>query len=224
MQPIQLKWFKIEVEHDGTIRTCTEVDAKARSGATVRYIEGLNAADACSKVKAWAAQFRTTKNARDRRWRSGRKDSKVCTRCASPELHTRTMCATCAAYQAEGRRRQRAGLTKPRPVVSPLELRGRILDAHVRKNLKRAETWGTQRGHEASLELKHLDEHGAAAYRERLCARIRKAGGGAALDAYEAERATARDTQDHFRTAMDRFRQGVEFEDAVNEYVPEAAE
>lgn len=187
---MQLKWFKIEVEADGTIRSCTEVDNKARSGATVRYIEGTSAADACAKVKAWVKHRRDVQNAAQTRRGAERVAAGLCKRCGRGPLATTLVCEKCRVQQNAERRLRNGGYRAPggRGRLPDEEFMRRQLESGRKRSSRIHEKWGSAIGYRAGCDLKFLDEHGASAIRERLCARIRKAGGGEALDAYEAER------------------------------------
>lgn len=115
---IQLKWFRIETGADGSILSCTEVEAKGRSGAVVRYYEAVSASKACDAAKEWAKARRERANARHKRIVS----IGICASCGGSSRKGKCLCQGCADRRATLAKSLRLGrplLTKRH--ASPVE-------------------------------------------------------------------------------------------------------
>lgn len=188
---IQKKWFRIETDKDGAILSCEEVSSKGRQGAVVRYYEALTKADACKQAKEWQRERanRNSANTKERRSRLNAQGKCGICRRAGP-ISPGGVCKHCRSAEAKRAKELASGAErKIRRYADPMA----ALDA---ERLSKANTrarivakWGSTRAYDTWLVLRRLREEGAVALDAFLCSSIRKAGGGAALDEYERERA-----------------------------------
>ena len=186
---IQKKWFRIETDSEGNILSCEEVSSKGRQGAVVRYYEALDKADACKQAKEWANRYRETKRSSMNARRREREANGLCVYCGVRPSASAQSCRECVALNTQRSRELRLGRVPRISRLSDTELRERVRDRKRQEQKLVAERWGSSRAYARYLDLVRLDRSGPEAFREDLCDRIRKAGGGAALDEYERERA-----------------------------------
>lgn len=108
---IQKKWFCVETAADGSVLSCTQVEAKGRSGAVVRFYEAVDEADACSQAKEWYDRWREGRRIANSRWRIKRAAAGLCIsqqagcdKTARPGMRT---CQSCSDRTAAAQRRRR---------------------------------------------------------------------------------------------------------------------
>ncbi len=130
--PLQKKWFRVEQSADGSILSCTEVDAKGRKGAHVRFYEAADSAAACDAAKAWYENYAAKDRAAQRTRYGKRKSEGSCTRCKSPPVAGKSLCARHRDALAEYNRAHYLGQVSPHTPLDPAIARARIL-ANVKK-------------------------------------------------------------------------------------------
>lgn len=190
---IQKKWFRIETDASGAILSCTEVDSKGRQGAVVRYYEALTKADACRQAKEWAERFRSNLRASNVRRRDRLLAAGLCKWCGKNPRVNADHCEECRVrvnkLNNQRRRDRRNGDSAPRKNLDPIQLRENVRASNNRHKDSLRAKWGSESSWVTSCLVRHLDTLGPQLFRKMLCDKIRKAGGGAALDEYERERA-----------------------------------
>lgn len=118
---IQKKWFSVEHLKDGSIGKVTEVEAKGRSGAVVRFYEAADAADACTQAAQWFARSRAQSAAANRRRRDARRADALCTDCGGTPTPGFVRCEGCRNRSAADMRLSRQGVNRRGPLLSPEE-------------------------------------------------------------------------------------------------------
>lgn len=187
MTTMQKKWFRIETDASGAILSCDEVDSKGRQGAIVRYYEALTKAEACEKAKEWAARYRASATAHTMRRQESAKANGYCINCYARPRVNASRCEICRDKFNARKRELRSGSEPLIRKLSDDQLLEHVLRKRQRARDKAKQKWGSYRSVEVYLMLSKLDTVGPDAFRAYLCDRIRKAGGGAALDEYEHE-------------------------------------
>jgi hypothetical protein len=100
-------WYRIELNKDGSVASCTEVEACVLEGRNVRYVEANSKFLACVLVQKWwknrAQENRREKKMADRRFQAG-----LC-KCGATAKPGRQRCPGCQARSAQLKREVRAG-------------------------------------------------------------------------------------------------------------------
>lgn len=181
-----------------------EVDTIPRNpgGKHVGYVMAKSKDDASSKLHAMAQEWYRRKldstNAKNKSNYQARKAAGLCVSCQKPSERAR--CKECASKFAEWQRRWAAGESSKQP-RDPLRAKALASKTDERKHDRNRARWGSATDH--ARTLKRLDILGPEAFRADLCERIRDAGGGAALDEYERER--AKQSEATFKDAKARY-------------------
>jgi hypothetical protein len=165
---IQLKWFRIETGADGSILSCTEVEAKGRSGGVVRFYEAIDADKACKSAQDWFAS-------RQRSWKKryeNNKASGMCgCGCGGPARTGKTTC------QAQVDRTTR--LAKERKAGRPrMNIRHATAEDALRASLDDLARHDKARGGSSGARLRanlvRFDALGPIAFRAWLVSEINK--------------------------------------------------
>lgn len=193
--PLQMKWFRVEQSTDGSILSCTEVDAKGRKGAHVRYYEATDSAAACAFAKEWFARRKAgalrSVNARHARLIA----QGLCTSCGHKPLVNKRHCKDCRQRARDRSRELYAGAAPRQNNLTPAQ---RLLAEQQRSKdcvARMFAEWGSRDAYAQFLLLRRLDELGPKGFRAMLVSRITKNGGAiaeASLAKYEAGRRPAR--------------------------------
>lgn len=170
---IQKRWFRIETAKDGSILSCSEVEAKGKGGGVVRFYEAADAADACAQAKAWYAAERQRCNAGVKQRAAARKARGLCISCKTPSPDF-ARCKTCRDRYAEYQRLQKSGLSNKRQAADPVEQLQRKKDRAAAFKAKK----GGSAKYQYSLILSKLDKLSpgeAPAFRAWLVGKIEAA-------------------------------------------------
>lgn len=90
-------WYRIELNKDGSIASCEQVEGSLKGGRYVRFFEADSSAGAVAMAALWWHQ-RTTTSARHARRRADMKAKGVCTTCmVNPAAVDLTECPECIA-------------------------------------------------------------------------------------------------------------------------------
>lgn len=141
-------WYRIELNKDGSIATCVEVEESHRNSRSVRYVEAVSREEACAAILLWH------KNEKDRSIRNyeKRRRAGLCYCCGAPARPGMSECADCSDRKNAHKRAVRAGLTekvaRPHaadPLALALRIKERVLVAAALKNERRREVGLTSR-------------------------------------------------------------------------------
>lgn len=198
----QQHWWALHDNVDGSIRKWFKSEIKAEPGTTLRCYQANNEKEALAQATEWAKEWgqrkRASDNARHATRTEKRKSMGLCVRCASPSDGSE--CQKCRDRRNLRKREIYHGGEKLKGAPIPDEkLKEFIADSVARTQAR----WGGRTAYMKSLHLKKLHALGASGYEEWLRSDIRAAGGGAALDEYERERAKQSDQA--FRDAKRRY-------------------
>ena len=118
-------WFRVELNKDGSVSTCTHVEARStEAGRQVYYIEAESDTFACasavSRYKAYIDRQRESMVER----RAARKAAGLCRECQKPVGNGKLRCAECLAHERDIRYHGKPAGT--RGVVRPVVLEQRL--------------------------------------------------------------------------------------------------
>lgn len=111
-------WYRIELNKDGSIRSCAEVEACATEGRNVRYVEADSRKDALVLVAAWWRRAETMRRNNQARITDCKKRG-ICVHCRSRPAEGDWRCGVCRQAQrdsADRSRRRARGEDIPRLV------------------------------------------------------------------------------------------------------------
>jgi hypothetical protein len=160
------KWWRVELDASGAILKCSEVEAAERGTGSVRYIEALSAAEACSYAKAWDARHKAAMRECHAKRYAERKAAGRCVRCGAPGDAGHVLCAR--HRKADAERRRYGGETTPRIKHTPEQ----ALAAHRKVDARYQRRNG--KGKPFRKCLKQLDALGPEAFRAWLVAEIER--------------------------------------------------
>lgn len=103
-------WYKVEIDNEGGIKSCVEVEASVAQGRHVRYVEADSRADAIKLVQQWYRHAERSRRNTNERMRVAKLTGR-CRSCMQPrgEGCTAVYCRTCADRRAERARERFAG-------------------------------------------------------------------------------------------------------------------
>lgn len=125
-------WWRVELERDGSVKTCERVEYVATDKTVSRvYVQANNAAQAVAKAKSWYERRKEVRRKSDNKRNAERQTAGLCRNC------TEKVCARsvrfCEKHLDEANAAQRrwaAGESKPVLVPNPVEAHERQRETH----------------------------------------------------------------------------------------------
>lgn len=164
-----VNWYRVELDGSGAV-TATECAGPSRVNTRhVRYVEAVDAAQACSEVLAWYAKRRRKANERESALRNQNRAAGLCSVvcCKSKPKTGRKQCSLHLKAKADSARRRYNGAPALIPKTSPEQIL-----ANVRKRTEDAKKiTGGSCGTYARI-LGVFDKLGPVAFRAWLVSKI----------------------------------------------------
>jgi hypothetical protein len=164
-------WWRVELDKDGSIKTCDAVEASQKGSTYLRFVEAETKAHACTTVKKWYETKKRNAAVQSARAYASRKAAGTCLMCTQPKAPGRAMCELHLRVHREAEQRRRNGDTShARPHVPPaIQLaaereRGRVW----------ARAHGGSEGRMMRRCLKQFDALGPEAFRAWLVSEIER--------------------------------------------------
>jgi len=152
-------WFRVELDASGAILSCRPADKAEANGKSVRYIEALTAAEACSEAKAWHRQRIATQERCRKAKAEARKAAGCCARCDAPPVRA-GLCKRHHEMKTANVKASREGRAVPRAPLTAEQARAAYARDHIRASLPRV--------------LEQFDKLGPEAFRAWLVAEINR--------------------------------------------------
>jgi len=113
-------FWRVEIDSEGSIKTCDLAESKGKNGARVIYVEAETKHQACSAAKLWHQRYTASKRERCRRYSDARLASGKCGACGKepPKAGCKT-CQACISKINARAKAAKAGLIEVRPRPSP---------------------------------------------------------------------------------------------------------
>ncbi len=164
-----LLWWRVELDRDGSIKTCSEIEYASTPERYVRFIQASTRVEACSVAKEWWARRSSRSSACSQARRLELKVAGRCTRCRERPLCNATHCVRCRDIVNRRNRDLRAGAEREKKALDPVEAQARERASHLKFRESHPERYATLRFVAA---LKKFDELGPQKFREWLVERI----------------------------------------------------
>lgn len=96
-------WFKVEINQDGTVKTCEQVDARSNGQGAIVYVEADSAESAVCKAVIWRREYLEMARKKSQAQRDRALEAGLCCVCKKRNPRPgKKQCYQCAQHGSEG--------------------------------------------------------------------------------------------------------------------------
>lgn len=160
-------WYRVEVNPDGSVHSCSLVEAEAKGRKAVSYVEATSAEEAIALIRRRVESRDAARRVQKRAQYAKALATGLCPSCkCRPRGTTRLRCDVCTA--ANRRWEARGGRTAERTLVDPVERAVRITNQIAEQRTRRAIRLGKVPGVRGAIVARaRLYELALNTYREQ---------------------------------------------------------